>query len=476
MEKQKSTQYMLNAYDRLFLKELDFGEIMPVAVIKNATPEVEASFEHWVQFFNAKHENQDIDFGRVSFRGNNYCILAAQDASVRANLMSQGMLIEHFVSNDDPDVKCYFFDCNNNLLDAGVAPVVCFSVNNRLSGVARRDGLINIKRALAACGSSNVDFELFLQPEEEINVIYMRQRAGAEMAMTNDVVKARYMALNVLAQNRDTAVKVFRMNMLGVQRVSPLTREDYVIAEKNTDYSQQNFDYASSAMRRNHEITDLDVELIGQEKIDGNKVVVSILKNPALRDVSFGKLCEKIASRRKIPVCEIKQIINADGDRLMYLVSDKRYAGEYAMSASYIQGLLLGGRAKSCSIVMMNLDKDGRLVSVDRRLVAKLSAGDPQVIKAFERNLQENEQCAKLNPSLQYFGNKEYGLYIDNCVMTSRNNRPYANAAVSPLIKEVKSCGLRYSLTDAYGEVTKTGGSYKTAERAASKLLEQEKQ
>lgn len=459
--KNQAENHIMNTYDRMFLKELDFGSIMPVAVIKNCDDEVKASLEHWVDYLNGKHKNQSVDFGKVTFRGNEYYIVATEDVSVRANLMSQGVMLEHFVSNNDAGIKCYFFDHKNDLMDAGVSPVLRFEMRDKLSEKQKKEEFAEINKQLRNGEFVNEDFDIYAEKKEDEDayIVYLRQKSSTELSLTMSQVKARYLALNVLSERRDAIFRVHNMNLFGVPSKGSIGKEEYDIAEKRISYAMESYDSTTDPRRHLHTIKTADLNAIREIKLDKGKVVVSILKNPPLRPADLVKYCKKIATRRGIEVCEVMTTVSPKGDNLMFTVVDEKYAGVYAKYASYLKGIMFSAISKTGIYSMVNVDKDGHISSVDRRLLAKVKSDDKYMINRLQKRFDSNEDCVKINPSIESFGRNEYGVYVDNGSLRTQNNQLYRPATFAPTIDVIEKCGLRYELTDAYGNVVKTGGS-----------------
>ena len=440
-----NNKHDINPYDRLFLKTLDYGDMMPMAVIKNYDRETQAVFERRVNTLLDRLSNGDVNFGTVCFGDDEFYIVACRDTFTRLNLISQGQSLGQALDDKGKSIDCYMFDTEKDLMDAGIAPIMRFEIKSN-ADASRTKSLI---QKMSSSAVKMPDFELSLISNGDEKTVFARQTGMGEILSFYG--KARVLALETLSNYRNIIKNVRRLDIDGKAYKSRLGKDNFDAAHNNRDCVTMTFEKETFKARLDREITAEDLDEFQNIDFGEGRVVVSVLKNPWVSLKNLHRICHENKSVSALD-CELVSFFGQDGDRFILFVVDKENAAPFAVSASIIEAKLLNGSSKSFAIKMMNIDNRAKVVPVDMRLVGRLFGKNKSKLRDLEERFDTEESFDKLEPEIVKYDDTCYGVYIRNYTR-SQCKHTFEEVSVDVVRDAIMASGIKYELTDAYGEI-----------------------
>lgn len=443
----EGNKHNINVYDRMFLKSLDYGNMLPMAVIKNYDDATKEAFELCVGMLLDRLSNGDMNFGSIKIGEDEYYIAGCEDEFTRLNLISQGKALGQLTDENDEPLVCNMFNVDRDLYETGVAPIIRFDVHPQ----AHKSKVKALLGKMSGVPARTDDFELYTVKNGDERIVFARQLGGAEILGFRD--KAKFVAMEILSGYRDIVSNVYKVEIDGKVSNNRLVKEDFDIAHNNQDYAKRTFEKEIFRNRVEREITEEDKKIISSVDLPRGHIVASVLKNSYISLSNLQKICDETQGVNGM--CELVNVVGENGDKLMLFVVDKSQASQFAKASARIEAKLLNSSAKSFTIKMMNIDNKGRVMPAGMRLVARLETTNGSKIAQLEERFEE-EQFEKLEPEIVRYGAKSYGVYVRGIARTS-NRRMLGELPVEVVRDAIRESGIDYELTDAYG-VTLRGG------------------
>ncbi len=440
-----SNKHDINPYDRLFLKTLDYGDMLPMAVIKNYDNEVQEAFERRIITLLGRVTNEDINFGSVRFDEDEYYIAACKDSFTRSNLISQGRVFEQIIGDDNGPLNCKMFDVENDLMEAGVAPVMRFEIKANADSSMRRSLVYKMCSSVVKMP----DFELYLVSIGDEKTIFVRQTGMGEILSFYD--KAKVLALDILSDYRGIITNVYKLEIDGKCCKNPEDKKNFAAAQKSSECVSRTFEKEIFRSRAERCITAADLCEIRDIDFGKDRVVVSVLKNSWVSFKNLRRICEENKSISALG-CELSSLIGQNGDKFILFVVNKGNAAKFVIKSAEVESKLLNSSSKSFTIKMMNIDSKGKVTPADVRLVARLKTKNQTKLKELEELFSTDEQFEKLNPEIVKYGSVSYGVYVRNFAR-SQNKHMMGELPMQPVHNAIMASGIEYELTDAYGVV-----------------------
>lgn len=442
----------INSYDRAFFRTLDFGEMLPVAMIKNCSEEQKATLENWIDvlLYRFREQDREVNFGSVRFDRDEYYVVGCTQDMTRESLVSQGVMLEHAVSGTD-DVKCYFFDCNQELMPAGTVPILRVEFKESFPQEQRALRVHDIREKLKNLSKVADEYSYLVKSGGGRVTIWLQQSGNRELK--HIVGYAKCSAMDALECYRD-CLYLRGLSLYGKANAKHMYDRDFASAKRVLVDVQEPFDYKKFSDTLDHVIREADVQAIRALELDEGKVVVNVIKNPALPAHKLQRVYTTIPGMDR--QCEIREITSALDDRLLLAIAAREDAGVLAKFAPRIEGAILAGNAKGTTYRLMNIDDRGKITPANRRLVARLEIDDQVAVWRLNKRLNTNKECARLSPSIEEYEPHRYDVYVRSCVPSSFQRRIKENE-IKPVQETVRKSKLKYQLTDPYGTILESG-------------------
>ncbi len=436
------TYHKLDKIDREIFKKLYFGDMIPMAVIKNYDTESRELFESKINMLTNPFKTDEVDFGSIQIEGNEYFIACCSDESFRKNLLNNGKALDDLVCNGNK-IECNIFDIEQNLLEPGVVPILSFELRAKTSTDA-------VEKLVADFSGSAVrmrDYKLSFAQKGKNCTVYMHQLGACDIQSYAE--NAKNLALKILDEHRDGVQNAYFTGFNGKKYTHKLFKKAFENV-KNQDCVDADPQGGNMSRKAEHEVLNKDLREILDVEIGEGRVVASILKNPLISYKNLHRICSDIKGFGENN-SEIISLKGQDGDNFLLFTTPKENAGDFFDVAIKIESRLKATSGRSFSIKTQYVDSNGIVSSIEKRLISILHTKSEAQINKIENHLKRSELCAKFEPLVQKYGQDDYGVYVRS-ISRSGKTHIFNDKELRIVRKEVADSKIKSEMVNAYGE------------------------
>lgn len=441
-----NNNHEFNSYDKIFLKSLNYGDLIPIAVMKNYDDKTKEAFEKNVEIFLDCEGDDAVNFGNVSVGDNDYFVVATNEDILLKHMINHSYSLNQAMLDVDKNFKFGVFDYAMNIKEAGVAPLICFEIRSEASEREVKSLISKLSSPITKLDA----FELFVTSLEGKKVINYRQKSEGRLLFYE--TPARALALNILSEYRESIQNIYGMDIDGKIFDTRIKKKSFDFAQKKKDIKPVSYkETCVSQCTSKYDITQEDLREILECDFGSNRVVASVMKNPEATYEYMRRVCNETKSARDAD-CEVISMLGKNGDKFVLFVVDADFVAEFDKDTVRLEQKLLKSSGKSYSINMYNIDNLGMLMSAKNRLVGRVHTGSAYRIKMIEKGFASQELFAKFKPEVVQYDENDYNIFIKNYRDDNKGSRTQIDKAIKEISATVKECGLHFEATDAHGD------------------------
>lgn len=433
--------HTINSYDKVFLKTIDYGEMLPLAVIKNCDKEGKAIFEEEIFSLVGNLPKNKIDFGNIQVGEDEFYLAGCVIDEILLEIISQGYNLNSALASKKDGLSCSLFDVEGNVVECGVAPILSFELNSKGGEDYASNFQKKFSESLMDCG----EYELFVTTEGNKNTVKIRQKSAGDLRKFADA--GRYYAHNILDEYQDKIKNLCLLDIDGCEFNEQETKDFLELKALQNNYLTKKFNICKGLK---YEVTEDDLRDIKAIDFGENFVAVGVLKNARISIINLRRICNE-TKQLDSSNCQVVRVPGADGDGLIVIATRKDVADFYSRISPQIERKLRQSSSDRHTIALKNIDCNGKVTPANLRLAGKIQTYSKANYRYFERRLTQNDDLTSLSPCiLNYGANNVFGIYVNNLSADGDVNRE--PPAFNDLCREIINSGMLYELTNAYGE------------------------